>query len=78
MQTKYSNPYFKNQEMHDKLLTFIDKRKPTNSPNPNINHYYEDQLPIPDKTNRTQASWLKSQSSARSPFARTTNLVSVN
>lgn len=42
MRTKYSNPYFKNQEMHNKLLAFIDKRKPKLSPNPNINQYDED------------------------------------
>lgn len=28
MKLKYSNPYFKNPQMHSKLLSFIDKRKP--------------------------------------------------
>ena len=62
MRTKYSNPYFKNQEMRERLLNLIDVRKPKLSPNPNINMYDEEQLPIPDKTNKAQAPWLKSPS----------------
>ena len=86
MRTKYSNPYFKNEDMHNKLLAFIEKRRPKLSPNPNINQYDEDQLPVPDKTNKTQASWLKSPSSvymsnmnvaSRGPFNKS-NLVSVD
>lgn len=64
LKLKYSNPYFKNADMHKKLLNFIDKRKPKLSPNPNINMFEESQLPLPDKTNRTQASWIKSTSSS--------------
>ena len=67
MKTKYSNPYFKNAEVHSKLLKFIDKRKPKLNPNPNINTFEESLLPIPEKTNRTQASWLKSPSSVPAP-----------
>lgn len=49
MRTKYSNPYFKNPKMHEKLLTFINNRKPELTPNPNINAFEEDRLPIPEK-----------------------------
>ena len=88
MRIKYSNPYFKNEEMRKKLLNLIEARKPKLSPNPNINQYDEEQLPIPDKTNQTQANWLKSPSkrfsslninsdqtlnvASRGPFAKTT------
>jgi len=58
MKLKYSNPYFKNKEMHGKLLEFLHQRKPKEVPNPNINTYDDDQLPIPDKSNQTQAKWL--------------------
>ena len=33
MKVKYSNPFFKNPEMHDKLLEFLDKQRPKLSPN---------------------------------------------
>lgn len=46
------------------MLDLIEARKPKQLPNPNINQYEEDQLPVPDKTSQTQASWLKSPSSA--------------
>ena len=42
MKTKYSNPYFKNKDMHHKLLALLDKRNPAENPNPNINAYDED------------------------------------
>ena len=42
MKTKYSNPYFKNKDMHHKLLALLDKRNPAQNPNPNINAYDED------------------------------------
>ena len=39
MKTKYSNPYFKNKEMRDKLVGYLEQRKPKLLPNPNINGY---------------------------------------
>ena len=59
MRTKYANPYFKNAEMHGKLLEYLDRKKPQLSPNPNINLFDEEQLPVPEKTNRSQASWVR-------------------
>lgn len=59
MRTKYANPFFKNPEMHHKMLELLDQSKPKLVPNPNINSFEEDLLPIPDKTNRSQAPWLK-------------------
>ena len=63
MKTKYSNPYFKNKEINSKFLEFLEKRKPGLSPNPNINGYDESNLPIPERMNRSQVSWLKSPES---------------
>lgn len=59
MRTKYANPYFKNEEMHSKLLEYINQKKPVLSPNPNINQYEEDQLPVPESTSKSQAGWIK-------------------
>ena len=59
MRNKYSNPYFKNQEMQGKLLNFLDKRKPKLSPNPNINTLEADTVSLPGSLARSPASWFK-------------------
>lgn len=48
MKLKYANPYFRNEKMHEKLLKFINKRKPKLSPNPNINTYEADTVAVPN------------------------------
>ena len=53
MRTKYANPYFKNEEMHIKLLDYINQKKPVLNPNPNINQFEEDQLPVPESTSKS-------------------------
>ena len=42
MRTKYANPYFKNEKIHNKLLDYLDQKRPQLSPNPNINQFEED------------------------------------
>jgi len=63
MRTKYANPYFQNEHMNNKLLSFVEKRNPKLNANPNINMFEEDQLKVPDKTNQEQANWVKLASS---------------
>ena len=50
--------------MNDKLLTYLEQMKPKMPPNPNINSFEENQLPVPDKTNKTQVGWLQGGSTA--------------
>ena len=60
MQTKYSNPYFKNPEMRDKLLQYIKERKPKLEPNNNLNLVQETDLPVTDlAADQTNQSWIK-------------------
>ena len=65
MKQKYSNPYFKNKDMHNQLLSYLDQRRPKLSPNPNINAYESDRVPFPEKIARSNASWLNSPSSVQ-------------
>lgn len=53
MRIKYANPYFKNENMNNKMMDFLDKRKPKLSSNPNINQFEDDKLSIPTKTSVT-------------------------
>ena len=48
MKLKYANPYFKNEKMHEKLLKFLNKRKPKLSPNLNINNFEADSVAVPN------------------------------
>ena len=44
---EYTNPYFKNRVMHKKLMDMLERRKPSLSPNPNINAFEADKFPLP-------------------------------
>ena len=53
MRTKYANPYFRNEKMHKTFVDFIEAKKPKLTPNPNINQFEQDKLPVPEETNRS-------------------------
>ena len=59
MNIKYSNPYFKNEKMKGKLMEYLELRRPKLCSNPNINHFEEDKLSIPEKTSMSGANWLR-------------------
>ena len=60
LRQQYSNPFFKNQDMNQKLLAFLDKRKPKLEANENINRDEADSVSVPGDLARSQASWFKS------------------
>ena len=74
MRTKYSNPYFKNNDMRSKLVTYLDNSRPQMEGNVNINEYEEAQLPISERAGKTGASWINKdsvyRSTSRSPITR--------
>ena len=74
MRTKYSNPYFKNPEMKQKLLDYIERRKPKLEPNQYLNLIHEIDQPVPEMASKTGQSWVKiNQTSKYNSQLQTTN-----
>ena len=63
MRNQYSNPFFKNPDMHGKLLKYLDKRKPKLEENLIVNAIEADTVSLPGDLARSQASWFKSPKS---------------
>ena len=51
--------------MHEQLLTYLQSKRPQLETNPNINLLEEDALPVPEKTARSQVSWIRSSVTSR-------------